>query len=229
MIFDIHTHVLQKVDDGAKNLEEAIFIVKDLISQGVKKVLLTPHNIPQKYTSSTEELKSQFELLKEEINKQNLDISIYLGQEIYYTKLTLKKLEEKELLSLNNTNYVLIEFSYYNEPNIEEILYEFKLKNYKIILAHIERYRYLQDIQKIIHLKLSGLLIQVNSSTICDKKKRKFIFKLIKNNLIDFIASDVHYFRKASLNEAYKIIEKKFGKETAEYLFYKNQQILFND
>ena len=126
MIFDIHSHVLQKVDDGAKNLEEAIFIVKDLISQGVKKVLLTPHNIHQKYTSSTEELKSQFELLKEEINKQNLDISIYLGQEIYYTKLTLKKLEEKELLSLNNTNYVLIEFSYYNEPNIEEILYEFK-------------------------------------------------------------------------------------------------------
>ena len=38
MIFDIHSHVLQKVDDGAKNLEEAIFIVKDLISQGVKKL-----------------------------------------------------------------------------------------------------------------------------------------------------------------------------------------------
>jgi protein-tyrosine phosphatase len=111
---------------------------------------------------------------------------------------------------MDNSKYVLIEFSTRIEENISDILYDLSLTGYKILLAHIERYSYLKlsDYDEI-HKYAK---IQVNSNSILIKEYKKQMKYLLKNNLIDFIASDCHDLdrRNVEFMDALKYLEKKY-------------------
>ena len=213
-MIDIHTHVIPFVDDGSKSLDDSISMIKHEIEIGVDTIIATPHHIFHRYECSVEEIKKNFELLKEEINKQNLNIELLLGQEIYYSSRedVISLLKEGKLLTLNNTNKVLLEFSFTREPeDLSDIIYNFSINGYQVIVAHVERYEWM-TFEKVLMLKKEGAIIQVNSDALIGKttgKEKRFVKKLIKNNLIDVIASDTHSFRPSTLDKAYKIIKSR--------------------
>ena len=142
-MFDIHTHIIPKVDDGSPNLETSIAMVKHEIAIGVDQIICTPHHIYHRYEKSIDEIKENFQILKEAVEKENLPVKLYLGQEICYTHRedVLGMLQEGKLLTLNNTNRVLMEFSFTREPeDLVDIIYNFSIKGYQVIVAHVERY-----------------------------------------------------------------------------------------
>ena len=219
-MIDIHTHVIPFVDDGSKSLEDSISMIKHEIEIGVDTIIATPHHIFHRYECSVEEIKKNFELLKEEVNKQNLNVNLLLGQEIYYSSREdiISLLQEGKLLTLNNTNKVLLEFSFTREPeDLSDIVYNFSIKGYGLIIAHVERYEWI-TLDKVLMLKKEGALIQINSDAVVGKttlKEKRFVKKLIKNNLVDVVASDTHSFRPSTLDLAFKKIknEKLFNFE----------------
>ena len=212
-MIDIHTHIIPFVDDGSSSLEDSLAMVKHEISIGVDTIICTPHHIKHRYEKSVEEIKKNFLLLKQEVEKQNLPVKLLLGQEICYTHREdiLSFLNEGKLLTLNNTKYVLLEFSFTREPeDITDIIYNFSIKGYKVIVAHVERYDWI-TIDKVINLKNEGALIQVNSGSIMGQTtghEKRFVKKLLKRNLVDIVASDVHSFRKSTLDIALKKTKK---------------------
>ena len=121
-------------------------------------------------------------------------------------------LKKGELLTLNNTNYVLLEFSFTKEPDdLYDIIYNFSVNGYKVIVAHIERYDWI-TIDKVKGLKEEGAIIQVNSGSIVglsSKKEKRFSKKLLRLNLVDIIASDIHSFRPSTMAKAMNKIKKK--------------------
>ena len=209
---DIHTHVIPNVDDGSPSLSESINMIKHEIAIGVDTIICTPHHIHKRYEKSVEEIKSQFELLKKEVEKQNLPIKLYLGQEICYTHREdiIKMLKEGKLLTLNNTNRVLLEFSFTREPeDVLDVIYNFNVNGYEVIIAHIERYEWM-TIDKVKALKNEGALIQINSNSYLGMttwKEKRITRKLLKLGLVDFVASDTHSFRPSSLDKSYKKIK----------------------
>ena len=223
-MIDIHTHVIPFVDDGSKSLEDSISMIKHEIEIGVDTIIATPHHIFHRYECSVEEIKKNFELLKEEVKKQNLNIKLLLGQEIYYSSREdiIGLLQEGKLLTLNNTNKVLLEFSFTREPeDLTDIVYNFSIKGYDLIIAHVERYEWI-TLDKVLMLKKEGALIQVNSDAIVGKttaKEKRFVKKLIKNNLVDVVASDTHSFRPSTIDLAYKRVRD-------EKLFHLQQETL---
>ena len=197
-MFDIHTHILPYIDDGSSSLEESIEMIEDSINQGIKDIILTPHfDIYQEKCNHNIDYFEEFQNFKKEVEKRNIEVNLYLGNEIYYTPKVYKYLKEKKIFPLGNTNKVLIEFSFTNEiKNIEDIIYEFKIEGYEVIIAHVERYNY-ANYKLIKSWKEKGALIQVNASSFYETQKQKRLAKkLLKNNLIDYIASDTHSFRK---------------------------------
>ena len=211
-MIDIHTHVIPNVDDGSPNLETSIAMVKHEIEIGVDTIYCTPHHIFRRYEKSVEEIKANFQLLKEAVEKENLPIKLYLGQEICYThrENILQMLEDGKLLTLNNTNRVLLEFSFHREPeDLLDIIYNYSLKGYEIIVAHVERYEWM-TIDKVRALRSEGALIQINSNSLLgftSWREKRMTKKLLKLNLVDFIASDMHSFRPSTLDKAYKKIK----------------------
>ena len=208
-MIDIHTHIIPFVDDGSSSLEDSLAMVKHEISIGVDTIICTPHHIKHRYEKSVEDIKTNFNLLKAEVEKQNLPVKLLLGQEICYTHREdiLSFLNEGKLLTLNNTKYVLLEFSFTREPeDITDIIYNFSIKGYKVIVAHVERYEWI-SLDKVVNLKNEGALIQINSGSLVGQttwKEKRFVKKLLNRNLVDIIASDVHSFRKSTLDIALK-------------------------
>ena len=211
---DIHTHVIPNVDDGSHSIEESLAMIKHEISIGVDTIYCTPHHIYHRYEKSAEEIKSQFNLLKEVVEKENLPVKLLLGQEICYTHREdiIAMLKEGKLLTLNNTNRVLLEFSFTREPeDLLDIIYNFGVNGYEVIIAHVERYDWI-TYDKVVDLRNEGALIQINSNSYLGMttwKEKRFTKKLLKHNLVDFVASDTHSFRPSTLDKSFNKIKNQ--------------------
>ena len=223
-MIDIHTHLLPCVDDGSPDMQTSIELIKDEIKQGVTDIFVTPHYFKYRgYLSPVEENIKIFERLKEEVKSNDLNVKLYLGNEIYYNKLTISDLQDGLIKTLGKSKFVLVEFSLsVEDEDIPEAVNNLTAKGYIPIIAHPERYPYITDINNYVYLKRMGALIQLNASSIIGdygRKVKKFVLRLIKNNLVDFVASDIHDFRMSCLKKAYKVVETTFSKEKAEELF----------
>ena len=211
-MIDIHTHVIPNVDDGSPNLETSLEMIKHEISIGVDTIYCTPHHIYHRYEKSVEEISKAFQTLKEAVEKEKLPIKLYLGQEICYTHREdiLSMLKAGKLLTLNNTNRVLLEFSFTREPeDLLDILYNFSINGYEVIIAHVERYEWI-SYDKVVALINEGAKIQINSNSylgLTTWKEKRFVKKLLKKGLVDYVASDTHSFRPSTLDKSYKKIK----------------------
>ncbi len=125
---------------------------------------------------------------------------------------------------MNNTSFVLVDFGN-GVFDIEEIVYELRLKNLGLIIAHIERYRYV-SIEDIHAIKKMGGIIQVNAKHLLNKGSKpsqKRALKLLKEDLIDIVASDIHNHDDAmDFVKAYQFVKKKKDQATADKLFDAN-------
>ena len=211
-MIDIHTHVIPNVDDGSPSLETSLEMIKHEIEIGVDTIYCTPHHIFHRYEKTVEEIRVAFQSLKEAVEKEKLPVTLYLGQEICYTHREdiLSMLKSGKLLTLNNTNRVLLEFSFTREPeDLLDILYNFSVNGYEIIIAHIERYEWI-SYDKVVALINEGAKIQINSNSylgLTTWKEKRFVKKLLKHGLVDYVASDTHSFRPSTLDKSYKKIK----------------------
>ncbi|MGE4572001.1 MAG: tyrosine-protein phosphatase [Candidatus Izemoplasmatales bacterium] len=226
MMIDIHTHLLPFVDDGVRDYDEAIQIINDLSKQGVNDIFITPHYYKlRNYLSSPEENKQIFDTLKSKLDMN--DIRLYLANEIKYTKDTLKDIEDKRVLALFK-NFYLVEFSTdISVYELSEAIFNMIVKKYIPIIAHVERYENLNKIEDVKDFKKMGALIQVNATSLLGSRglrTKKWIKKLIKEDLVDFVSSDSHRIHENLMKDAYQYLEKKFSKECAEKLM--NNQIV---
>lgn len=209
---DKHTHIIPFVDDGSPDLETSVNMIKHEIDIGVTEIICTPHHIYHRYEATVEVIKERFNFLKEEAERLNLPIKLYLGQEICYSHREdiISMLKKGKLLTLNNTNRVLLEFSFTREPeDILDIIYNFNINGYEVIIAHVERYEWM-TYDKVVGLRNEGALIQINSNSylgLTTWKEKRFVKKLLKHNLVDFVASDTHSFRPSTLDKSYKKIK----------------------
>lgn len=222
---DIHTHVLPCVDDGSASLEESLKMLGALYAQGVENAILTPH-YRKNYVASPEQLREDFKEFRSRVFEAGIPINMYLGQEIYIGRGYKKFFSENKVLTLNDTNYILAEFDFSIETDVAEVVYELKAMGYIPIVAHFERYSYV-DANVAREIKEVGGLIQVNADSIVGKYKRKYgrlIKELLECKLVDFVASDVHGSRKVVTEKARNRVEKKYGLEYAEQIFNLNAE-----
>ena len=219
-MIDIHTHILPNVDDGSKDLETSILMIEREIEQGVTDIVLTPHVQSTVTKANTAKRKKQFELLKAEVSKRSLNINLHLGAEIMYHSHIETDFSKYHF---GKNKYVLIEFSTKAESPIEEVCFDVMAMGYQVIVAHVERYNYLK-IEDIISIKQTGALIQTNASAILNIDKlanKKTVKKLIKEDLIDIIATDTHNIEKRPPNllEARKVLKKHYDEDRLDLLF----------
>ncbi|MDD3191722.1 MAG: hypothetical protein PHP41_03105 [Bacilli bacterium] len=230
-MIDIHTHILPDVDDGSNSLEMSRNMLKNAIDQGITHIILTPHEyLHSSIYYSKNELQAKFQAFQQQI--MDLPIKVYLGGEIYYTEKALKMLYQNDFLTFHDSSYILIEFPMHVEVDIDEILFNIRYKGFKPILAHPERYSYL-NYNQIASIK-DHSLIQINAASILGlhgKDIKKRALGLLKRKLVDFVASDSHNInsRPVNLKEAYDDVAKKFSKEYAEEIFTNNQMKLIKE
>lgn len=199
-MFDIHNHILPGVDDGLKTIEELIEILKEYKKHNINTVFFTPHiNHPAVKTDITE-IRKKYEIIKEEAKK--IGINTYLGSELYLQP------KNPEFIPIKDY-FVLIELPTKIYPMyLLDKIFDLQLEGYEIIMAHVERYEWLRDNEKLIDkLKTMNVYFQMNLEYI--EKDNYFI----PNDLIEFIATDYHGKKRGPIDytlfEKYKDIMEK--------------------
>lgn len=233
---DIHCHIIPCVDDGSKSFEESLFYLKQAQKKGIKRIICTPH-IVDCNIDRIKLIKNNFLHLKDFALK--CGIELYLGTEIMLTFNTLELFKKNKMRSLNGSKYILIEVKRNEKMDVEDLIYsieELKLLGYIPILAHPELYKYYRNIDIIKRIKEMGILLQMDCTSILRKTSSKRVYrfskKLLKEKLIDFVASDSHCTKNRnfkSYKKAYNKIKRKYGKDYSNALFKYNPSVIFEE
>lgn len=237
-MIDMHCHILYGIDDGCKTIEESIETIKKMKSAGFNSIVLTPHYIEDSTFKANNNLKlERLKILKEELLKNNIEINLFLGNEIFINESIDELITNKEIRSINNGRYILVELPFNNQIlNLDDYIYELNLKGYKVIIAHPERYTYFKDDYKEAKkLYDSGVLFQVNYGSIIGQYgtgAQKLVKNLLKDNMVDFISTDVHK-PDSSLFDKFDDIKRKIikitGKDKFDEITSKNMIKVIND
>lgn len=189
---DIHSHILPGIDDGAKNIEDSLNLISDMKKLGFSKIVGTPHTYTGLYDNTNESIKKSFNKLNK---KKPKDLEIKYASEYMLDKSIIEKAKNKNLLCVKD-NLVLVEMSYMAPPyKLYEIIFEIRVNGYLPILAHPERYLFIQDFETYLKLKKVGCIFQANLLSCVGyygKSVVKVLDKLIKKEMIDFVGSDIH-------------------------------------
>ncbi|MFK7952903.1 MAG: tyrosine-protein phosphatase [Ekhidna sp.] len=209
LLIDIHSHLIPGIDDGAKSLEQTLEMLTAFKRLGYQKIITTPHIHPR-YPNTIIGIKSGLEVVQKAINEHNLDIQVEVAAEYFVDEEFLNQVKTNKEILFFGKNLVLVESSFLNKPIFfEEALFELKSKGYTPVLAHPERYQFLEgSIEWLQELKSMGTLMQVTASSICGyygESPQKIAKKLFKNNLVDILGSDLHKISQvAFLEKAFK-------------------------
>lgn len=191
---DFHNHILPGIDDGSPDLETSLELIDRFKKYGVTSFVHTPHVMNDYYPNTPETIGQALEQLQA---VQPQKIKNHAAAEYMMDQNLLDKLDQEELLKISG-NFALVEMSFLQAPiNLNEILFTLQNKGNVLMLAHPERYGFFHssNLSKYHDLKRRGCYFQLNMLSLSDhygKSIQKIAYKLLENQLIDFISSDTH-------------------------------------
>ncbi|MDB5001757.1 MAG: capsular biosynthesis protein [Mucilaginibacter sp.] len=208
VLVDLHSHVLPGIDDGAQTPEESIVLIKKMMELGIKKIIATPHVMIDYYRNDYKSISNALAILKEELKNQNIDIDISAAAEHYFDESFEKRIDDRLVFTMGD-NYVLFEISFISQPsNLIQVIQKMLDMGYKPILAHPERYNYM-DVEQLKQIRMMGCNLQLNTISLTGyygKPTKTLAEELVDNQMVDFISSDMHHPRHAqALEDALKL------------------------
>lgn len=196
---DMHAHFLPGIDDGAANLEESFRLIDGLISLGYKELIATPHIMGDLYKNTPETIQAAYDILKAEMDVRGYTIPVSFAAEYLIDEQFEEKLKSGSLLTFGNNN-VLIETMFYGlPPNIKDILFELENAGYNPILAHPERYHFVDEkLTALDDFLERGVLLQSNILSLTGYyglREKEIGELLLEKELISFYGTDIHHLR----------------------------------
>lgn len=209
---DYHSHLLPGVDDGVEEADETLEILHEWESVGMKEVWLTPH-IMEDIPNKPAELNKRFAELQKVYHGS---ITLHLAAEHMMDGPFLHRLEKDEVMTMEATHTLLVETSYYIPPmNMETIIDSIKRKGYDPLLAHPERYQYM-DKSDYRHWKQRGVLMQLNLPSLVGAYGPEVQYKaewLLREGMYDYSGTDIH-----SMEQVEYFLEGIISKRTAKFI-----------
>lgn len=235
-MIDFHTHIIPNIDDGARNIDETISLIKEAKEAGFNEIILTSHYIENYYETNVPERNMWVQAITENLKNKGIEIKIYLANEIYLSDNMMQLLIDGKASTINDTCYVLFEMPLNVEPmNLYNVIYTLQENKIIPVLAHPERYTFVQkDPELIYDLIQQGVLMQANYASILGyygKNAQFMVKKFFENNMIHFLGSDVHKPNTIykMIPEAMEKIEEIIGEQKLEELSTTNPMLVLNN
>lgn len=217
---DLHSHILPGVDDGSKNVEMSLELLRREYADKVTQIALTPHfnferqgmrEFLQRRNGAARELGFAFQ-------SAGFAQHMKLGAEVFYSS----QLAETDMrqLCLTGTSLLLIEFppGYYPQE-VPDVLYQLTRQGIVPLIAHVERYAFVRSNPNLLcDLIEAGAYTQMNAtSLVLHKKHQNLLLRMIRHGMIHVLATDTHSVKKRPpmLGQAMALVTEKCGEKTA--------------
>ena len=235
-MIDIHSHVLFNVDDGCFHINTSIEAIKEEVKGGVTDIFCTPHiDTPD---VDFKKLKEHFDILKEKIKEENINVSIHTGAEIGPNFNPSSLINKGINITLaGNSKYALIGPFFTEEfykNSFQAIIYDLQMLKVIPIIAHPERMSYFQkDPELLINFMNQGCLLQINAPSLLGMYNETCKFyaeRMLQLNWVTFIASDKHRkYNLSLLEETYKYLKENYNEDLANKILCENPKKILDN
>ena len=227
-MIDIHQHLIYGVDDGAPDLASSLAMAREAVADGITRIVCTSHS-SDAFPWQQQLIDERFAELRERL-KDTIELS--LGCELHTTYENIEDATSHPLrYSFDGKGYLLIEFPNISvPPQIDDSIFELQAAGYTIIIAHPERYPFLQqETERLANWMRKGCLVQVTAGSLYGRFGRAaeaFSNELLERNWIHFLATDGHHikWRPPHLRKAFEYVKDRQGEEAARRLCLLNPQ-----
>lgn len=194
---DMHCHLVPQVDDGSKCFEESVECLKTLKAVGYKKVYITPHFQYPRFQNDEDDIRRRYEDLKQRALAEGVEIEMAgVGGEYRIDSGFKKRLENPRFLQVAG-KYVLVELSLHQQMmGCDEMIFDMQMSGYEVILAHPERYPYLNVAgARMEQLKNQGVFFQINVLSLggfYGDEAKKRAYQMLERGWVEFMGTDTH-------------------------------------
>lgn len=235
-MIDMHSHILPNIDDGSRSIEETFDLIREAEKVGFEAIISTSHYMEGYYETDEPEREVWINAIYQTLQEKGINIKLYLGNEIYLSENIIKLIEEKRASTINDTNYILFEMPLNAEPlNLYDVVYEMLQHKLIPILAHPERYSFIQQEPELVFdLIQKGVLMQSNYGSIIGRYGQKaqiIVKKFLENNMVHFLGTDVHRHNTIypTIPQILKELKKIVDEEMIEELTTKNPKLVLQN
>lgn len=238
-MIDIHSHILPEVDDGSDSMEVSLLMAGLAADTGVTRMVASLHSNQrgsfENYTS--DELFERIRTLRREIKTAGIELDVVPGMEVFASDDVPQLLIDGKLLPINGSRYMLIEFSFDEDPGyIDSLLHRLMDIKCRPVLAHPERYKSLQIMPSYLYdWACEGVALQINKGSLFGhfgKKAQALSLAMLDRDLVALVASDAHGYerRNTDMTDALDFLTADFSASRAARLLTENpERILKNE
>ncbi|MFV0606750.1 MAG: tyrosine-protein phosphatase [Niabella sp.] len=195
---DMHSHLLPGIDDGAPDMDTSLHLIEGLKNIGYSKIITTPHIFWDMYKNTPDIVHKKLDEVHIAMKKKGLEIEIEAAAEYYLDEHVDDLLQKKEPLLTFHNNMVLVEFSVLHmSNNMKEVIFDLLMAGYQPVLAHPERYTYLNYNRDVFdELKANGCMFQLNLLSVAGgygKSVKELATYFLKGNFYSLVGTDMHH------------------------------------
>ncbi|MBL4910589.1 MAG: capsule biosynthesis protein CapC [Alteromonadaceae bacterium] len=231
-MIDIHCHLLPAIDDGAKDLDEALSLLRMSLADGVTRLVVTPHIHAGRFHNNKAIIDAALVKLKAAMDVENIELAIAAAAEVRIDAEILPMIEQDKIPFLGEyvgQKFLLLEMPHSHIPSgCDKLIKWLKSKDITPLIAHPERNRdILADPDKIKMFQRLGCWFQLTASSLTGgfgERCQQLSIKLLKEGVIDVVASDAHNIKRrpSILSHAYQQVSLLLNEESADKLFHRN-------
>lgn len=230
-MFDVHSHILPGLDDGASDISISLDMARAYVDQGVSCVACTPHILPGIYHNTGPMIRGAVAALSERVREAGIPLELVTGADNHMAADFVSGLQAGRLLSLADTPYVLVEPPHHLAPTrIEDLFFNLQVAGYVPVLTHPERLTWIEDkYDTVQHLAAHGVWMQVTSGSLrgsFGRRPRYWAERMLSEGLVHVVATDAHNMkaRPPDLAAGLRVAEQQVGAEEAHHMFVTRPQ-----
>lgn len=231
-MIDLHSHILPGMDDGARDMETALHMADMAVQSGVSAMVVTPHCVSDR----VEQIRDRLAELRSAVRAERIPIRLYSGMEIFGRPDTAALLREGRLLTINGSQYPLIEFAFDTDGDEETAVLQSVIRaGYTPLVAHPERYRCIQEDPEQVNLwARMGCRFQVNRGSLLGRfgpEAREVAWALAGRGFATVVASDSHSATRRTpwLRDVWELLERRLSPAAAMWLLEENPRRIINN
>jgi protein-tyrosine phosphatase len=224
-MFDLHSHLLPGIDDGAPDLETSLAMARAYVEQGVECVACTPHILPGLYHNTGPQIRQAVTALQTQLDDAGIPLKLTTGADNHIVPEFVSGLQSGRLLPLGDSAYVLAEPPHHVAPaRLEDLFFNILLAGYVPVLTHPERLSWIENKYDVVQrLAAHGVWMQITSGSVTGRfgrRPRYWAERMMEEGIVHILATDAHNTgpRPPDLWEGRKQAEKLVGTDEALHL-----------
>ena len=235
-MIDIHCHLLPGIDDGARDLDQALAMARLAVDGGIHFSVMTPHIHPGRYENTSDSIEQATTGFRDALRREQIPLRIGMAAEVRLSPEILPLLEADQIPFygvLDGFRLMLLEFRHSHiPPGSSKLVEKLLQRNIRPIIAHPERNKdVMRNVSKIDPFVRLGCFLQLTASAVAGRfgpDAHKRALQILEMDVFKILASDAHNLkaRLPDLAEGRDAAADIIGKKAAEDLVTKHPMMI---